>query len=80
MDKKKLVEIMQYVADKMTDYNQIRAGGNLGTSIQGMLTIMASENIERGLNRVADELSKISAHKVLKCTICGDLKNHSIAD
>jgi hypothetical protein len=59
MDKYELSELMKFMAKEMYDYSQIRAGGNLGTAIQGFLNLKASENIERGLNKIAVEIKEL---------------------
>ena len=59
MDKYELASLMKFISDEMKGYQNIRAGGNLGTAVQGFLNLKASENIERGLNRIADEIASL---------------------
>lgn len=60
MDKYDLKDLLRYVAREMGDYTNFRSGGNFGTSIQGYLNLKASENIERGLSSIANEIKNLS--------------------
>lgn len=56
MNEKELVDLMQYVAKQMGSYENIRAGGNLGTAIQGFLQYKGSEEVALSIDRLTEEI------------------------
>lgn len=62
MEKEELKNLMQYIANEMKQYSEIRAGGNLGTAIQGFLI---GNQLEK-LNGSVQELIKVLREKEIK--------------
>ena len=67
-NKEQLKDLMQYIADGMKGYSEIRAGGNLGTAIQGYLQLQGADKIANQLKRIADALENKNK---LQDEICG---------
>lgn len=60
MDKYDFITFFKNVADEMNAYQSIRAGGNLGTSIQGYLQMKGSEKIAESNFEIAKQLGRLA--------------------
>ena len=60
MNEREFTNFLEDVALTMRDYSNFRTGGNMGTAIQGYLTLKGAEKVAEQLSRIADGLEKIN--------------------